>query len=241
MFENTDQRILTGSSSSNSFQNSFGGNRQTIVTGASGGSSFGGGGFNDFNSGSFSSVPSSGGSSFSAAGSSFSSGGGSTFGDDPCSNFRCGSNAQCLTRSFRAACTCRTGYEGDPYTGCRRSECVGKILVSFLLKLNNLNNETFFEWKRKRWMPDRQGVPQLPLHQSLLDVLRCRRWMYRPQSRHRLPMPKRIHRRSVRLLYSVFQLQHCRPSKSVTEILSIKRRNVHFFFVFFSKSRQRLL
>nr|CAH0107401.1 unnamed protein product [Daphnia galeata] len=128
---NTDQRILTGSSSSHSSFNSnpfsSGSHRQTIVTGSSdfGGSSFnsgGGGGGSSFSSGSFSSAPAVG-SSFSSAGSSFNSGG-STFGDDPCSNFRCGSNANCLTRSFRAACACRAGYEGDPYTGCRRSECV---------------------------------------------------------------------------------------------------------------------
>lgn len=119
----TDQRILTGSSSSHSSFNSnpFGGNRQTIVTGSD---SFGG---------SFSSAPvssssfGSSSSSFSpAAGSSFTSSS-STFGDDPCANFNCGSNANCLLRSFRAVCACRAGYEGDPYTGCRRSECVGKF------------------------------------------------------------------------------------------------------------------
>ncbi|KAK4014726.1 neurogenic locus notch homolog protein 1 [Daphnia magna] len=116
----TDQRILTGSSSSHSSFNSnpFSGNRQTIVTGSD---SFGG---------SFSSAPvssssfGSSSSSFSpAAGSSFTSSS-STFGDDPCANFNCGSNANCLLRSFRAVCACRAGYEGDPYTGCRRSECV---------------------------------------------------------------------------------------------------------------------
>lgn len=126
----TDQRILTGSSSSHSSFNSnpFSGNRQTIVTGTD---SFGG---------SFSSAPAvsssfgSGGSSFGSSSSSFSpasgssfSGSSSSFGDDPCANFNCGSNANCLLRSFRAVCGCRAGYEGDPYTGCRRSECVGKF------------------------------------------------------------------------------------------------------------------
>ena len=54
---------------------------------------------------------------------------------DPCSGFICGSNAQCFTRSFRVVCQCRSGYEGDPYTGCRRSECVGKISTSNLFFL----------------------------------------------------------------------------------------------------------
>jgi len=41
-----------------------------------------------------------------------------------CSNFGCGSNADCQTLFSRPVCKCRVGYEGDPYTGCRRSECV---------------------------------------------------------------------------------------------------------------------
>ena len=45
---------------------------------------------------------------------------------DLCSGVTCGTNAQCLARSFRAVCQCQTGFEGDPYTNCSRSECVGK-------------------------------------------------------------------------------------------------------------------
>lgn len=98
----SDQRILSGSSSSfgsssnhNPFSTFSSGNRQTVISGTG---DFSGSSFNSFNSFSGSS--------------------------DPCSGFSCGSNAQCLTRSFRAVCQCRSGYEGDPYTGCRRSECV---------------------------------------------------------------------------------------------------------------------
>lgn len=98
----TDSRILTGSGVS-SHSSSF--NSNPFVN------SFSGAGFNRQTSDSF-------GGGFSSA-SSFQS-------DNPCSSFSCGSNAECLTRSFRAVCQCRSGYEGDPYTGCRRSECVGK-------------------------------------------------------------------------------------------------------------------
>ena len=37
---------------------------------------------------------------------------------NPCSRFSCGENAECSVRNHRATCTCRTGYEGDPYTIC---------------------------------------------------------------------------------------------------------------------------
>jgi hypothetical protein len=61
-----------------------------------------------------------------------------------------------LTRSFRAACACRSGYEGDPYTGCRRSECVGKFhsssiasnYYSIMMKFGHGSN-------RKHRMPQR--------------------------------------------------------------------------------------
>ena len=45
--------------------------------------------------------------------------------DDLCSGVTCGANAQCLARSFRAICQCQSGHEGDPYTNCTRSECLG--------------------------------------------------------------------------------------------------------------------
>lgn len=158
---------MTGSSSSHSsFNNPFGGNRQTIVTGSSdfGGSSssfnspssFNSG--SSFSSGSFSSAPAVG-SSFSSAGSSFNSGGSSSFGDDPCSNFKCGSNANCLTRSFRAACACRSGYEGDPYTGCRRSECVGKFHSSSIAS-NKLQHHD------EIWSRSEQKTPNAPAIRS---------------------------------------------------------------------------
>merc|ERR1712137_1196158 len=70
-------------------------------------------------------VSSSGSNGFSSSG--LSSGGFSSSSDDLCSGFTCGSNANCLIRSSRAVCSCRGGFEGDPYTGCRRSECIENV------------------------------------------------------------------------------------------------------------------
>lgn len=98
----TDQRILTGSSSNFGSSSGFSSNSNPFTNSFSGGSSF--------NRNEFSSSSSS-----------------SSFNDNPCSSFSCGSNADCTQRSFRAVCTCRSGYEGDPYSNCRRSECVGKF------------------------------------------------------------------------------------------------------------------
>jgi len=53
--------------------------------------------------------------------------GSSSSGGDPCAGFSCGNNAECTMRSSRAVCSCRAGYEGDPYNGCRRSECLDSI------------------------------------------------------------------------------------------------------------------
>lgn len=41
---------------------------------------------------------------------------------DPCHPSPCGPNSECINRNGVAACTCSTGFFGDPYTGCRR-EC----------------------------------------------------------------------------------------------------------------------
>lgn len=36
---------------------------------------------------------------------------------DPCEG-SCGINTQCRVRNHNPVCSCRTGYEGDPFTGC---------------------------------------------------------------------------------------------------------------------------
>lgn len=41
-----------------------------------------------------------------------------------CERLRCGLNAQCYTRGHMASCECITGTRGDPWTSCRRDECV---------------------------------------------------------------------------------------------------------------------
>lgn len=41
---------------------------------------------------------------------------------DPCFPSPCGSNADCIDRNGVGACTCLAGFQGDPYSGCRR-EC----------------------------------------------------------------------------------------------------------------------
>ena len=46
----------------------------------------------------------------------------------------------------------------------------------------------------------------------MLDVVRRRRRVYCPQSRDRLPVPARFHRRSVRLVPAVVQQQPRQPS-----------------------------
>ena len=43
---------------------------------------------------------------------------------DPCNPDPCGSFAKCIKRGKVAACRCQEGYEGNPFTGCRRGpEC----------------------------------------------------------------------------------------------------------------------
>ena len=37
---------------------------------------------------------------------------------DPCFTTTCGTNAECKVQRHRAVCTCRPGYEGDPYRIC---------------------------------------------------------------------------------------------------------------------------
>lgn len=102
----SDGRILSHGGGSSSFNNGGSNfNRQVIL--------------NSPNPSGFSS----GGSNFG----SFSSGGFSSNSDDLCSGFSCGSNANCLIRSSRAVCSCRSGFEGDPYTSCRRSECLDNV------------------------------------------------------------------------------------------------------------------
>ena len=38
---------------------------------------------------------------------------------DPCSTLTCGVNAECGVSNHVAVCSCRSGYEGDPYSFCR--------------------------------------------------------------------------------------------------------------------------
>jgi hypothetical protein len=64
-----------------------------------------------------------------------------------------------LTRSFRAACACRSGYEGDPYTGCRRSECVGKFHSSSIAS-NKLQHHD------EIWSRSEQKTPNAPAIRS---------------------------------------------------------------------------
>ena len=64
--------------------------------------------------------------------------------DDLCSGVTCGANAQCSARRFRAVCQCQTGFEGDPYTGCTQSECVGKIKIKIKHFPKKSTNLKFF-------------------------------------------------------------------------------------------------
>lgn len=40
---------------------------------------------------------------------------------DPCVG-TCGSNAECAVVNHIPACSCVRGYEGDPFTGCKRED-----------------------------------------------------------------------------------------------------------------------
>lgn len=48
---------------------------------------------------------------------------------DPCSSITCGTNAICSVNSHRALCTCRKGFEGDPYTSCVERKKVPQYIV----------------------------------------------------------------------------------------------------------------
>ena len=39
-------------------------------------------------------------------------------GADLCTTHPCGANAECSVKEQRATCECRSGYQGDPHTGC---------------------------------------------------------------------------------------------------------------------------
>lgn len=173
-----DQRILTGSGVSSS-SSSFNSNPFTNSFSSAVGSGFN---RNEFTSS----------SSF---------GGSSSFSDNPCSSFSCGSNAECTARSFRAVCTCRTGYEGDPYTGCRRSECIGKAFLS-QFHPESIDVPVPRDCREQR-MPEQQDLPQPSLHQSLFHALRSGCRVYGEESRDHLPVPARIHRRPVHVMRSV--------------------------------------
>lgn len=47
---------------------------------------------------------------------------------DPCSTFTCGTNAECQVRNHRAVCSCKRGYEGDPYRICVEREMTNCIV-----------------------------------------------------------------------------------------------------------------
>lgn len=97
---NSDSRILSGGSVSSHSVNSFStfSGRPSQFSGEGGLSAVSGAGFNR-------QTPSASSS-------------------DLCASFSCGSNADCVSRSNRPVCSCRSGFEGDPYTGCRRAECL---------------------------------------------------------------------------------------------------------------------
>ncbi len=38
---------------------------------------------------------------------------------DPCQSLVCGGNARCIGRGRAAICECRSGFDGDPYAGCK--------------------------------------------------------------------------------------------------------------------------
>jgi len=63
-------------------------------------------------------------------------------------------------------------------------------------------------------MSDEQSVPQLQVHQPVLDVVRSGFRVRGAQPRDRVPLPARIRRWSVRLLHPG-QQQRPRTSKSV--------------------------
>ena len=42
---------------------------------------------------------------------------------DPCPYQNCGTNAECRAMAHQATCICLTGFNGDPYSICKRPEC----------------------------------------------------------------------------------------------------------------------
>ena len=43
---------------------------------------------------------------------------------DSCLAVRCGVNAKCIAADHRATCTCLKNHKGNPYTHCRKYECI---------------------------------------------------------------------------------------------------------------------
>ena len=50
---------------------------------------------------------------------------------DPCQSTTCGVNAECSVDNHIAVCTCRRGYEGDPYSYCEERK-EGKLAINGL-------------------------------------------------------------------------------------------------------------
>jgi len=42
---------------------------------------------------------------------------------DPCNPNPCGPNAECIPNGDTANCRCPSGYQGDPFTFCKKGEC----------------------------------------------------------------------------------------------------------------------
>ena len=43
---------------------------------------------------------------------------------DPCLALQCGVNAECKPANHKAICSCLKNHKGDPYTHCRKYECI---------------------------------------------------------------------------------------------------------------------